>query len=630
MRLNNFSLIMALLSGLSGCSTTENTPRPTQSVVKPTPQAQTNSAEALFERALDAVPAMQFQLLYMARDAAMTSKNWPLLEQIAEVLNQKATVDQVQNTLYLAFAKEKQGKFADALTQLRLVESDLQSSIHRAWHQYLTGSIYASQGLPKQALPHFFNAADLVEEEKLSILGLDDAIWHALQQLSIYALERFDQGSVLQQGWVKLAKYQQVYVGKGVLLDEALNNWAKRYVNHPAATILPSEVRTKTTIEPYKVKRLAVLLPQSGSSERLGAALKNGILAALDENPIEEVYFLDEMADVATLEQSLTQLNIDFVIGPLLKSNVTKIQQSPIIRGQNVLFLNSEEVTNTLPNHFYFALNPEHEIDQALAVFLSKGFKKPMILAPQNTNGQRLVERFIAQWKIYSASEPEIGFYTDSKNMAKVVADRLEVDASKQRIKTIRSFFRQEIESETRSRADLDAIYILGDSTETRLLKPYLDVNVSTFADRIPLFATSRSHSMQIGATDKNDLDGLYFTEQPWMLPVLENRKLRESYDALWPEQADIEQRLFAMAVDAVKLIPELRQLASIPGREYVGLTGKLKVTTNNQLSRSLNWAQYKNDSIERVEFNEKPPKPLFMQEKTNTMVSLLDTGIND
>lgn len=630
MRLKRLSLLVVILSGLSACSTTQKAPNTAQIQENPAQQPTITSAQSLFERAQLAAPAQQYQLYYLARDAALESQNWEILEQVTELLSLKASVDHIQNALYLAFARQQLGKYESALTILRNVEDTLQSQSHRAWHQYLTGSIYYSQDLPKQALPHLFNAADIVADEKLSINGLNDEIWNALQQLSSYALERFDRGSVLQQGWVKLAKYQQVYLGKGALFDEALNNWQRRYLNHPASAIIPESLRNKVQLTPYEVKKLAVLLPQSGQSERLGAALKNGVLAALDELAIEKVYFIDEMLTSDEIEAQLNNLNIDFVIGPLLKNNIAKVRQSSQQHNRPTLFLNSDDVANNNPDHYYFALNPEHEVDQALNTFLNQGYQKPMLLAPQSNNGQRLVERFKNQWALYSESEPEVGFYTDSKNMSDVVAALLEVDASKERIKEIKSLFRAEIESETRSRADIDSIYILGDSTETRLLKPYLDVNVSTFAERIPLFATSRSYSKRINITDKSDLDGLYFTEQPWMLPGVEQRQLRDSFDLLWPEQADIEQRLFAMAFDAVTVITELKQLSAIPGREFRGLTGRLSLQMNNQFVRRLKWAQYKEQSIKEIEFPDTKPTPLFIVESKDASVSLLKHGEND
>ena len=183
--------------------------------------------------------------------------------------------------------------------------------------------------------------------------------------------------------------------------------------------------------------------------------------------------------------------------------------------------------------------------------------------------------------------------------MPNTIKGLLEVAESKERIKGVKALFKTEVESETRSRRDIDVIYILGDATETRLIKPYLDVNVSTFADRIPLYASSKSHSKQIDRTDKGDLDGLYFTELPWMLSgQIANQTLRQQYNSLWPEQVDISQRLFAMAYDSVALLDDLNQLRVFPGKQYAGLTGQLSITSDGQINRQLNWAQYKDKQI--------------------------------
>lgn len=150
-------------------------------------------------------------------------------------------------------------------------------------------------------------------------------------------------------------------------------------------------------------------------------------------------------------------------------------------------------------------------------------------------------------------------------------------------------------------------------------------MNVSTFANKIPLYASSRSYSKQIDVTDKGDLEGLYFTEQPWMLPgAIDRNAIRETYQALWPEQADLEQRLFAMAYDATNLISELRQLAWLSGKSFEGLTGQLSIRDNADIVRSLSWAQYRNKQIRLVSLDEQPPLPLFMQKEEAQSTSLI------
>ncbi|MGJ8484700.1 penicillin-binding protein activator [Pseudoalteromonas sp. SYSU M81236] len=616
MRLKLVSLLI-VLSGLSACSTTEkqlNTAE-NQSGQAELGLSQLTDAQSMYQTALLRQGADKIQLLYTARDAAINEERWELLEKICLELESTPSVDQIQNKLYIALALEQQGKSDLALAQLQQLEPQLTQPEHQAWHKYLTARVYASQGMPKLAMPFYFAASTLSSENNFTVANLNKDLWQSLTQLSSYALERFNRGSVVQQGWVNLALYHQVYLGAPVELHQAMNNWLRRYPGHPAAEVLPKKVTELVQIEPLEVNRLVVLIPQSGANERLGDALKAGVLAALDNRAITETLFIDESLPAEEIALKLSEFKADFVIGPLLKSNIEKLNTAQTLIDYPVMHLNSFDGERISQQHFFFALNPEHEVQQALERFLTAGYQKPMLLAPNNNNGQRLVEYFNTQWQRYSEVKPQIGFYSDKSDMPKTITGLLEVDQSKERINVVKSLFKQEVESETRSRSDIDVIYILGDATETRLIKPYLDVNVSTFADRIPLYASSKSHSKQIDRTDKGDLDGLYFTELPWMLEgQIQQHNLRQQYDSLWPEHADINQRLFAMAFDATSMLGEVKQLSMVQGKRFTGISGDLSIASNGYVTRSLDWAQYKNKQIIAVDLPTEQPIPLFMQ----------------
>lgn len=619
MRLKLVSLLI-VLSGLSACSTTEkqlNTSE-NQSGQAELGLSQLTDAQSMYQTALLRQGADKIQLLYTARDAAINEERWELLEKICLELESTPSVDQIQNKLYIALALEQQGKSDLALAQLQQLEPQLTQPEHQAWHKYLTARVYASQGMPKLAMPFYFAASTLSSENNFTVANLNKDLWQSLTQLSSYALERFNRGSVVQQGWVNLALYHQVYLGAPVELHQAMNNWLRRYPGHPAAEVLPKKVTELVQIEPLEVNRLVVLIPQSGANERLGDALKAGVLAALDNRAITETLFIDESLPAEEIALKLSEFKADFVIGPLLKSNIEKLNTAQTLVDYPVMHLNSFDGERISQQHFFFALNPEHEVQQALERFLTAGYQKPMLLAPNNNNGQRLVEYFNTQWQRYSEVKPQIGFYSDKADMPKTITGLLEVDQSKERINVVKSLFKQEVESETRSRSDIDVIYILGDATETRLIKPYLDVNVSTFADRIPLYASSKSHSKQIDRTDKGDLDGLYFTELPWMLEgQIQQHNLRQQYDSLWPEHADINQRLFAMAFDATSMLGEVKQLSMVQGKRFTGISGDLSIASNGYVTRSLDWAQYKNKQIIAVDLQTEQPIPLFMQSAT-------------
>nr|WP_231613225.1 penicillin-binding protein activator [Pseudoalteromonas sp. SWXJZ94C] len=605
------------MSGLSACSTTE---KPTKNSDNFSNSAnalknQATSAESIYLLAQNRQGADKIQLLYSARDAAITEQNWSLLEQIGSELELTASVDQIQNRLYIAFAQKQQNKNDQALVILQSLDGQLTQPEHFAWHQFLTASIYASQNFPKKAAPYFFRASETATKNNMEIPQLNQSLWDNLKQLSSYALERFNRGTVIQQGWVNLALYQQVYANSGVELDQAINNWRRRYVGHPARSILPKQDEALTELTPINIERLVVMFPQSGPNERLGDALKAGVLAALDKQNINETIFIDENLSTEEIAAQLEQIKPDFVVGPLLKVNIDKLANAKTLIDTPALHLNTFDGDRVSLQHYFFALNPEHEVEQALEHFLAMGYQKPMLLAPNNANGQRLVDYFNLQWQRYSQTKPQIGFYDDKKDMPNTITSLLEVDKSKERIKTVKALFRQEVENETRSRGDIDVIYILGDAIETRLIKPFLDVNVSTFSDRIPLYASSKSHSKQIDRTDKGDLDGLYFTELPWMInSQIKQQDLREQYNSLWSDQADISQRLFAMAYDAVSVLHDIRQLSVMPSSQFSGLSGKLSVNSSGHIERTLDWAQYSNRRIKPVQLKTQRPVPLFMQ----------------
>lgn len=624
MRLKLVSLLI-ILSGLSACSTTE---KPTKNSDNFSNSAnalknQATSAQSIYQLAQNRQGADKIQLLYSARDAAITEQNWPLLEKIGSDLELTASVDQIQNRLYIAFAQKQQDKNAQALVILQSLDGQLTQPEHFAWHQFLTASIYASQNFPKKAAPYFFRASETAAKNNIEIPQLNQNLWDNLKKLSSYALERFNRGSVIQQGWANLALYHQVYTSSGVELDQAINNWRRRYVGHPAVTVLPKQDELFTEFSPINIERLVILLPQSGPNERLGDALKAGVLAALDKQNISETLFLDENLNTEELAAKIEEINPDFVVGPLLKANIDKLTVANTLINIPALHLNTFDGERISLQHYFFALSPEHEVEQALEHFLAMGYQKPMLLAPNNVNGQRLIDYFNLQWQRYSETKPQIGLYNDKKDMPNTITSLLEVDKSKERIKTVKALFKQEVENETRSRSDIDVIYILGDAIETRLIKPYLDVNVSTFADRIPLYASSKSHSKQIDRTDKGDLEGLYFTELPWMLnSQVKLHTLRAQYDTLWPEQVDISQRLFAMAYDAILVLPEIRQLSIVPGNEFSGLSGKLSINSSGHIERTLNWAQYSNRRIKPVQLKTQRPIPLFMQSANTIQTS--------
>ena len=98
MRLKLVSLII-ILSGLSACSTTEKPTKNTENLSSATNTVQNQDVDALtmYQNALNRQGASKIQLLYSARDAAISEQNWPLLEKVCSELERTPSVDKIQN-----------------------------------------------------------------------------------------------------------------------------------------------------------------------------------------------------------------------------------------------------------------------------------------------------------------------------------------------------------------------------------------------------------------------------------------------------------------------------------------------------------------------------------------------------
>ena len=136
MQFQKIALLVAILSGLSACSTSTNvttTDRAKQ--IEPTAVSAELSAAALFNKAQGASGISKIQLLYSARDAAISEQDWQTLEQVGLALEAKPSVDHIQNKLYIAFARKQLGKYESALILLKTLEGRLTTPQHQAWHQ---------------------------------------------------------------------------------------------------------------------------------------------------------------------------------------------------------------------------------------------------------------------------------------------------------------------------------------------------------------------------------------------------------------------------------------------------------------------------------------------------------------
>lgn len=428
-------------------------------------------------------------------------------------------------------------------------------------------------------------------------------LWQNLSALTDSQLESLRSGAEANTaGWLNLAVLSRRHIGQPEALQQAFYDWQRRYSSLPALKNMPEAVHKLISLTPYQPKRIAVLLPLQGQFRQHAQAVQFGILAAATTNTATSIVFIDSQQPVDVIQQQVTQAQADFVIGPLLKDQVDNISLIENWRWPT-LFLNSKDNNVAAkPEQFYFALSMEDEAAQMAQLFAQKNYKHPAIISSANNISLRMQQSFAANWQSLGHSAPNLYQFNNKDELEQLINRLLETDRSKERIKQISNLIPQKLESDPHSRLDIDAIYLIADPVQTRLFKPFVDVSLSETAPKLPIFASSRSHSTSLDSTDLRDLNGLTFTEIPWMLGEKSSAALRQQYQQLFAEQDEALQRLFAMGYDAYQLIGSLRQQQQLPSTVFSGLTGQLRLNNNGSIVRQLSWASYRNNRLRPVQ----------------------------
>ncbi|MDX2370445.1 MAG: penicillin-binding protein activator [Colwellia sp.] len=435
------------------------------------------------------------------------------------------------------------------------------------------------------------------------------SLWHKLESLNQWQLAQLVKSDPpFIKGWQQLLSYSHRYGANNEQFPRYLSLWQQRYPTHPATLIV--EQLLTSTISVSEIENIAVLLPLSGKQKSAGLAAQQGILSAYKNDTANKVHFIDtNKIDWTTLATQFAESNIDHVIGPLLKSNVetyVNLSVQQIALQIPSLLLNFPSTKDLTSYQTVLSMRPEDEAIQAAATLSQQHYNKPFILSHQDRVSKRLAIAFSQQWQILTGNDVDIVYFSQGKQMQASLKEALDVNASQTRIKQLQNRLKNNIKSQSRNRRDIDMIYLIGSASQTRLVKPYIDVNTSPFATIIPVFASSRSHSNfdynnnSNGST--NDLQGLTFTQMPWLLTSKQqNKNLAQLSHKLWPKRTDSLSRIFAMGYDSYNLLNKASLMQQAPYIRHFGQTGVLKLNDSNVLTRSLIWGRYQNDKVIQI-----------------------------
>ncbi|CAH0532524.1 Penicillin-binding protein activator LpoA [Vibrio stylophorae] len=554
-----------------------------------------------------------------------TRLNWKILELKALVNAQRYTeaetllvwlsnqalspVQMAEWQLARADIKYGQGDYDNALAGLNFPDWwQLNDNQYRSYHE-MRAKLLAQSTELLPALRARVALSQYLPEDQQAVNW--DALWQRLMQEPVENLQAltYEPTDGVLKGWVDLAIIRHQFIRRPVSLQRALAEWTEAHPTHPAIQFMPVELATLADIEIVRPQSIALLLPLSGQFASQAEVIRDGFLQAMlddqDRDPQMTVKIYDVTSTPLTdIYQQLLLDNIDFVVGPLLKDKVFEFER--INNGKlPMLALNEPSDVKATGDVCYLALSPEQEAAQAATYLHDHGFQYPLIFAPNNALGERSSEAFSAQWKTLAETPTVIQYFGTMKEMQQQINQVLGLNESANRISQMRQLTRRGLESEKRSRRDIDAIYMVASPAELAMLKPFIRVAINPEAKQPGMYASSRGHATNIDPQQLNEIKGIIFSDIPMLI---EGNSSYDAYQSLWPGQSAGMVRLHALGMDSYTLAVELPQMKALQGYTVPGQSGLLSIDNQCVVQRKLDWAIYTGTGIAPVEAQQSQP----------------------
>jgi outer membrane PBP1 activator LpoA protein len=311
--------------------------------------------------------------------------------------------------------------------------------------------------------------------------------------------------------------------------------------------------------------------------------------SALDDRQSVRIYDVNSEGGASAAYQNAVADGAEFVVGPLLKKNVTELAND-ILVPVPVLTLNYlPEESLAPPGLYQFALAPEDEAASAAIRALGDGYTRAIALVPNNEWGRRVLQSFATEFEGLGGTLLDYRSYTpDKQDFSGEIEILMGLSGSVQRYQRMRANIGGSLQFDPRRRQDAEFIFLAAAAGPGRLLKSQLKFH---YSGDLPAYSTSSINAMD--GRSNADLNGIMFADTPWLIdpqPWIQN--LPSTYAEYWPEERRLA-RLHAMGFDAYNLIASLYASRGGQMTELDGATGELFLDQQGRVHRRLAWAQF-------------------------------------
>lgn len=416
-------------------------------------------------------------------------------------------------------------------------------------------------------------------------------------------------------GWAELVLIMQNTAQDPAQFQHRITDWRKRYPQHPATNellaSLPDLQRRFAQGPPQPAapaalpvapgvivpigspQRIALLLPLSGPFTRAATAVRDSFQAAAARSagakPEIHVYDVgvnnpdEAAAKTAQLYQKAVQEGAQFVVGPLEKDGVKGLFSLGALSVPTLALNYADEGQPAPANLYQFGLAPEDEARQVAERAWLDGHSRALVLTPTGEWGQRMLTAFSARMEQLGGIVVETQSYDpNQKDFSAPVRKLLQYnDGGEVNNKKVKPHRRQ----------DADYIFMAAFANQARSIRPQLQF---FFAGELPIYATSQCYGGSTNSTADLDLEGVFFTDIPWVLAnTTPQQALRQTLASQQPTTFNQLKRLYALGVDAYQLIAQLDRMRGSADENFQGETGSLRLDETGRIHRQLLWAHF-------------------------------------
>jgi len=489
------------------------------------------------------------------------------------------------------------GKSQQSLKSLNKIDESTLSGRHKLIAAWLRTANLISLGRVVSALQESKVTtvnSDNVLSRKTAKLIFNDLLSRSAQEIEEYMDATTDPYSI---AWFTLALALEQATARNSLQE--LKTWMQQNSSHGAYNYVSEHIVATQRLHEGIAQQIALLMPISSDFQDAAIAIMDGFSLASSQGmgvnmPKFRIYDYGNQTELieAYYEAALRD-GADFVIGPLGKSAVESLARREKFPVPTLVLGHLESVNDQNDNIFQFSLSPEDDAEAVADRAYSDGARHAVALYPDTKQGHRIFSAWSAQWKILGGRVTQSYAYDIAvSDHSQSIKALFNIDLSSTRLNELRDALPNtpSVKFSARRRQDIDVVFLLGNTQQTRLIKPQIEFH---HAHDLPVYSLKSNY---IGIPDlvaDLDLEGVIFGDIPWILNHgLVSQSLRKQVPKKKSRYGTVLDRFYALGMDSYGLTQNIHLMQRNNNLAYKGTTGTLRLEANGRIRRQLEWFQ--------------------------------------